>query len=88
MTKLSIRRNWQMYCDIIFRDSAATPSKGGRAFSREFAHSAFYAGARSTLQVLAHMLERGELDELHRTIAQQGRQIRVIAGIAPQKRRH
>jgi hypothetical protein len=34
------------------------------------------------------MLDHGDLDELHRTIAQQGRQIRVIAGLAPRKRRH
>ncbi len=66
MTRLSIRRNWKMYCDIMFRDNTTAPSKGGRAFSREFAHTAFKAGARSTLQVLAHMLERGEIDELHR----------------------
>jgi len=46
------------------------------------------AGARSLLQVLAHMLERGDIEELHRTISQQGRQIKVVAGLAPQKRRH
>jgi hypothetical protein len=55
MTKLSIRRNWKMYCDIMFRDNTTASSKGGRAFSRAFAQGAFYAGASSTLQVLAHI---------------------------------
>ena len=63
-------------------------SKGGRAFSRALAHGAFYAGARSTLKVLAYMLEHGDIEQLHRTIERQGRQIRVIQGYAPRKRRH
>jgi hypothetical protein len=52
------------------------------------AHGAFYAGARSTLRVLAHMLERGDIEQLHRTIERQGRQIKVILGDASRKRRH
>jgi hypothetical protein len=43
-----------------------------------FAQDAFYNGARSVFQVLAHLLEQGELDELHRTIQRHGRQIDVI----------
>ena len=88
MAKLSIRRNWTMYADIMLEDNTIASSKGGRIFCRTLAHGAFYAGARSTLQVLAYMLEQGDIDQLHRTIAQQGRQIRVIAGLAPRKRRH
>jgi hypothetical protein len=89
MAKLSIRRNWTAYADIIFEDKTLASSKGGgRIFCRTLAHGAFYAGARSTLQVLAYMLERGDIEELHRTIAGQGRQIKVIAGLAPRKRRH
>ena len=88
MAKLSIRRNWTMYADIMLEDNTIASSKGGRIFCRTLAHGAFYAGARSTLQVLAHMLERGDIEELHRTIASQGRQIKVITGLAPRKRRH
>ena len=88
MTKLSIRRNWTAYAEILSEDETLASSKGGRKFCRALAHGAFYAGASSTLQVLAYMLEQGDIDQLHRTIAQQGRQIRVIAGLAPRKRRH
>jgi len=79
---------WTMYADIMFNEGTIASSKGGRAISRTIAHGAFYAGARSTLKVLAFMLERGDMEELHRTIAQQGRQIRVLRGYAPRKRRH
>lgn len=37
---------------------------GGKVFSRTLAHGAFYAGARSTLKVLAFMLERGDIEQL------------------------
>jgi hypothetical protein len=37
------------------------------------AHGAFYSGARGVLKVLDHMLEHGDIDELHRTIQRQGR---------------
>jgi hypothetical protein len=88
MAKLSIRRNWSAYAEILLDDKAPAFSKGGRASSRTLAHGAFYAGARSTLQVLAFILERGDIEQLHRTIASQGRQINVITGLAPRKRRH
>jgi len=58
-----------------------------RAVRRTLVHGAFYARVRGTLQVLAHMLDRGELDELHQTIAREGRQIKAITGFAPRKRR-
>ncbi len=44
--------------------------------------------AQTTLKVLAYMLERGDIEELHRTIERQRRQIKVIQGYAPRKRRH
>jgi hypothetical protein len=52
------------------------------------AHGAFYSGARGVLKVLDHMLEHGDMDELHRTIQRQGRQINVIKGLRPRARRH
>jgi hypothetical protein len=54
MATLSIRRLWVMYQDIMSRDNTIATSKGGRIFSRTLAHGAFYAGARSTLKVLAY----------------------------------
>lgn len=56
MIKLSIRRLWTTYADIMFQDNA----RSGMTFSRTLAHASFYAGARSTLKVLAYMLEHGE----------------------------
>jgi hypothetical protein len=77
-----------MYAGIMFSDNTIAASRGGRAFFRTLAHGAFYAGARSTLKVLAHTLERGDLEKLHRTIERQGRQINALQGYAPRKRRH
>jgi hypothetical protein len=53
-----------------------------------FAQAAFYAGARSTLKLLNHMLEQGDDDELHRTIGHHGRQIKALQGLRPRARRH
>ena len=62
MTKLSIRRMWTMYADIMFRGGTIASIKSGRAFSRTLAHGAFHAGASSTLKVLAFTLERGDIE--------------------------
>jgi len=40
------------------------------------------------LKVLACMLERGDIEEMHRTIEREARQIRVLQGYVPRKRRH
>ena len=40
------------------------------------------------LKVLDHMLEHGDVDELHRTIQRHGRQINRIQGLRPRARRH
>ena len=40
------------------------------------------------LKVLDHMLEHGDIDEVHRTIQRQGRQINRIQGLRPRARRH
>jgi hypothetical protein len=53
-----------------------------------FAQTAFYSGARATLQVLARLLEEGDADEVRRTIERQGRQIRKIHAQLPPTRRH
>ena len=78
----------KMYADIMFQDTTIAASRGGRAFCRTLARGAFYTGARSALKILAYMLQQGDIEELHRTIEGQGRQIRVIQAYAPRKRRH
>jgi hypothetical protein len=52
------------------------------------AQGAFYAGARGVLKVLAYLLERGDDEELRRTIQRQGRQIKALQGLRPRARRH
>lgn len=52
------------------------------------AQNAFYLGAQSTQKVLAYTLEHGDIEELHRAIDRQGRQIKVIQAYAPRKRWH
>jgi len=81
MTSLLIRRLWTMYKKILIDDGAAKQEL-------LLAQDAFYNGARSVLKVLAHMLEHGELDELHHTIERQGQQIDVIQRSGRRSRRH
>jgi len=52
------------------------------------AQASFYAGARSTLKVLARLLEHGEDEELRRIIERQGRQIKALQGLRSRARRH
>jgi len=83
MTTLSIRRLWTLYKRV-------TVAHGVGSSRRDLAlaHGAFYSGARGVLKVLDHMLEHGDIDELHRTIQRQGRQINRIQGRRPRTRRH
>jgi hypothetical protein len=68
MTALSLRGLWSIYKKILAEDGF-----GKRQLL--FAQAAFFAGARSTLEVLAYLLEHGEDEELHRIIERQGRRI-------------
>lgn len=85
MTKLSIRRLWVMYKRAVLQECLG---RYKRDHVQVLAQNAFYLGAQSTQKVLGHLLERGDIEELHRTIERQGRQIKVIQGGATRKRRH
>jgi hypothetical protein len=80
-TTLSLRRLWTIY-----KRTSITHGTGGK---RELAisHLAFYSGARGVLTVLAHLIERGEHEELHEIIKRQGRQIERIQARPPRGRR-
>jgi hypothetical protein len=43
-------------------------------------------GTNPVLKVLDHMFEHGDIDELHRLIQRQGRQINRIQGLRPRAR--
>ena len=60
---LSLRRLWTMYKRIAIASGVGVSKR-----DLALAHGAFYAGARGTLKVLAHLLEHGEDDEQRRTI--------------------
>lgn len=62
------------YKKILFED-------GLNRREQVLAQASFYAGARSTLKVLAHLLEHGDDEALHRTIQGHGRQIRALQGL-------
>ena len=81
-TTLSLRRLWAIY----ERTSIMAGSGGKRDVV--ITQRAFYSGARGVLKVLAYLLERGEVDELHETIRRQGRQIEKIRGRRLRARRH
>ncbi len=85
MPKLLIRHLWTMYKQVVLHEGLG---RYKRDHIQVLAQNAFYLGAQTTLKVLAYMLERGDIEELHRTIERQGRQIKVIQGYAPRKRRH
>lgn len=76
----SLRRMWTMYKKILVYDGM------GRR-DQVLAQGAFYSSARGVLRVLGHLLEDGDVDELHRVIRRHGRTIRVLQGMAPRKRR-
>ena len=76
-TTLSLRRLWTIYK----RTSVAYGTVGKRDLA--ISHLAFYSGARGVLTVLAHLIARGDYEELHEIIKRQGRQIGRI-----QARRH
>jgi hypothetical protein len=81
MTALSLRRLWTMYKKLLIEDRLSRRDQ-------VLAQASFYAGARSTLKVLAYLLKHGEDEELRRTVERHGRQIRALQGLGPRARRH
>jgi hypothetical protein len=72
---------WTMYKALLVQDGL------GRR-DQALAQAAFYSGARCVLQVLNHLVEAGDVDELQHVIRRHARTIRVLRGQAPRKRRH
>ena len=77
-----MRRLWTIYK----RTSVAYDTGGKRDLA--IPHLAFYRGARGVLKAVAYLIERGDYEELHEIIKQQGRQIDRIQGRRPRARRH
>lgn len=59
-----------------------------RPHAHALAHNAFYLRAQSDLQALAYLLERCDVDEVHRTIERHGWQPRAMRGLRPRKLHH
>ncbi len=83
MTTLSLRRLWTMYKRTVMGGGLGPLQRDPE---QVLLQNAFYCGARGVLQVLAHMLEEGDYEALHRMIERQGRQIRAIRGKRPRSR--
>lgn len=81
-TTLSIRRLWTIY--------KGTSLMRGTGSKRDVAITqlAFYSGARGVLKVLAHLIDRGNYEELHSTIRRYGRQLEKIQARRLRARRH
>ncbi len=75
MTALSLRRLW-----LIYKRTTIAQGIGDSRRDLALAHIAFYSGARGVLRVLDQMLSDGDYDDLHETIARQGRAIRALQG--------
>ena len=80
-TTPSLRRMWTMYEERLVQDGASRRDE-------LLAQSAFYSGARCVLQVLNHLVEGGEADELQRVISRHGHSSRVLQEKARRTRRH
>jgi len=78
---LSLPALWAIYKRLLSSDCFTT-------HDRILAHSAFYAGARVTLRMLAQMIEHGDYELLHKTIERQGRRMKALHGLKPRRRRH
>ena len=88
MPALSLRHLWVTYKRILLQHTSSA-TKHDQAIANMFAREAFYSGARAVLKVLGDMLEKGDYDELHRTIGHQARLINKIQGREqPRPRRH
>ena len=84
----SLRQLWLFYkgdvLDEVLRVGGITP----RAHAKVLAQSAFYLGARCTLQSLATLLENGDVEQVHDVIARHGRQLKKMRNLATPARRH
>ena len=81
----SIRRLWTMYKRSVLEEGLGII---GRDHATILAQGAFYGGARGVFKVLAYMLERGDVEEMHDLIQRQGRQLKKLQELAPQARWH
>ena len=77
----SLRRLWTLYKKLLVENGLSRRDQ-------VLAQGAFYCGARCVLNVLDHLVEGGDMDELQRVIRRHGRTIRVLQGEQPRKRRH
>ena len=77
----SLRKMWTLYKHLLVEDGF------GRR-DQVVAQAAFYSGARCVLKVMDHLVEGGDVDELHRLIRRHGRTIRRLQGYPLRKRRH
>ena len=81
MATLSLRRLWTIYNRTAVESGAS---------KRELLRTqlAFYSGARGVLKVLAHLMERGEYEELHATLKREAGQIDKIWSRGPRAKSH
>ena len=81
MATLSLRRLWTIY-------KRTAVQRGLNKRDLASTQLAFYSGARGVLEVLAHLIEHGDYEELHETIERHGRQLERIRSGRPQTRGH
>lgn len=74
---LSLRKLW-----ALFQRRAVTQGQSGSGRDMALARVAFYSGARGMLNVLAHMIERGDSDAALRTIRRFGKQVKAMQSSA------
>ena len=76
----SIRRLWTMYKKTVLREGLGITR---RNHTQVLAQNAFYYGACGVLQSLARLLERGDVEEMHRVIERHGRRISAVRKLPP-----
>jgi hypothetical protein len=78
----TLRRMWTFYKRDVLRDALRAGGITPRTHAQVLAQSAFYLGARCTLQSLATLLEEGDV------IARHGRQLKKMRALAAPARMH
>ena len=84
----TIRRMWTLCKRDVLRNALCAGGITPRSHARVLAQSAFYLGARSTLQSLATLLEDGDVEQAHEVIERYGRQLKKMRSLAAPARRH
>jgi len=80
MARLVLRPLWLLYKETLTEHGV----RDKRAL--RLAHVSFYEGANTLVRLLDHMIEQGNLDQVHKTVRDHARHLDAMYGEGPQPR--